>query len=43
MEAGPSHDIFQRPQADYTRALLDAVPYFDPQSRAVFRAATVGL
>jgi peptide/nickel transport system ATP-binding protein len=35
MEAGPSQAIFQRPQSDYTRALLDAVPYFDPQRRAV--------
>jgi len=35
MEAGPSQAIFQRPQSDYTRALLDAVPYFDPQRRTV--------
>jgi len=33
VEAGRSRDIFQRPQAAYTRALLDAVPYFDPQRR----------
>jgi len=31
VEAGPSRDIFQKPQRAYTRALLDAVPYFDPQ------------
>jgi peptide/nickel transport system ATP-binding protein len=31
MEAGPSQEIFQRPKADYTRTLLDAVPYFEPQ------------
>jgi peptide/nickel transport system ATP-binding protein len=35
MEAGPSQAIFQQPQTDYTRALLEAVPYFDPQRRAV--------
>ncbi len=34
VEAGPSAAIFQRPQDAYTRALLDAVPYFDPQRRA---------
>ena len=31
MEAGPSQEVFRRPQADYTRALLDAVPYFEPK------------
>jgi peptide/nickel transport system ATP-binding protein len=35
MEAGPSQEIFRRPQADYTRMLLEAVPYFDPQRRGV--------
>jgi peptide/nickel transport system ATP-binding protein len=34
MEAGPSQEIFQRPKADYTRTLLDAVPYFEPQRSA---------
>jgi peptide/nickel transport system ATP-binding protein len=34
MEAGPSQEIFQRPKADYTRTLLEAVPYFDPRRRA---------
>jgi len=34
VEAGPSQEVFQRPQAAYTRTLLDAVPYFDPQSRS---------
>ena len=33
MEAGPSQEIFRRPKAEYTRALLDAVPYFEPQGR----------
>jgi peptide/nickel transport system ATP-binding protein len=32
MEAGPSQEIFQRPKADYTRTLLNAVPYFEPRS-----------
>ncbi len=32
-EAGPSQAVFARPQAPYTRALLDAIPYFDPQRR----------
>jgi peptide/nickel transport system ATP-binding protein len=35
VEAGRSGDVFQRPQAAYTRKLLDAVPYFDPQRRRV--------
>jgi peptide/nickel transport system ATP-binding protein len=34
MEAGPSQEIFRHPKADYTRALLEAVPYFEPQRRA---------
>jgi peptide/nickel transport system ATP-binding protein len=34
MEAGPSQAIFQHPQTEYTRTLLEAVPYFDPQRRA---------
>jgi peptide/nickel transport system ATP-binding protein len=34
MEAGPSQQVFQRPQADYTRTLLEAIPYFDPRRRA---------
>ena len=38
VEAGPSRDIFQRPKAAYTRTLLDAVPYFDPQRRIRQRA-----
>jgi len=38
VEAGSSRDVFQRPQAAYTRALLDAVPYFDPQRQTVRQA-----
>jgi peptide/nickel transport system ATP-binding protein len=38
VEAGLSRDIFQRPQEAYTRALLDAVPYFDPQRRTPAQA-----
>jgi peptide/nickel transport system ATP-binding protein len=34
MEAGPSQEIFRHPKADYTRTLLEAVPYFEPQRRA---------
>ena len=30
VESGPSEQIFSRPQQDYTRALLDAVPDADP-------------
>ena len=30
VEAGASRDVFARPQAEYTRALLDAIPHFDP-------------
>lgn len=30
VEAGASAEVFARPQADYTRTLLDAVPYFEP-------------
>jgi peptide/nickel transport system ATP-binding protein len=30
VEAGPSRAVFADPQADYTRALLDAIPHFDP-------------
>ncbi len=34
VEAGPSARVFADPQADYTRALLDAVPHFEPARRA---------
>ncbi|CAN5922572.1 ABC transporter ATP-binding protein [soil metagenome] len=34
MEEGPSQEIFRNPQADYTRMLLDAVPYFEPKRQA---------
>ena len=33
VEAGPSHAVFAAPQAPYTRALLDAVPHFEPATR----------
>ena len=39
VEAGPSRAVFERPQAEYTRTLLDAIPYFDPQRRPVRAAA----
>ena len=39
VEAGPSQSIFQQPQAAYTRMLLDAVPYFDPQRTELLKTA----
>ncbi len=35
MEAGSSQEIFRQPKADYTRMLLDAVPYFEPRRRGL--------
>jgi peptide/nickel transport system ATP-binding protein len=40
VEAGPSQAVFEHPQADYTRALLDAIPHFDPHAH---RSETVAL
>ncbi len=34
VEAGPSRTVFADPQAPYTRALLDAVPHFEPATPA---------
>jgi peptide/nickel transport system ATP-binding protein len=34
MEAGPSQEIFRQPKEEYTRTLLDAVPYFEPKRLA---------
>ena len=31
MEEGPSREIFRQPKAEYTRTLLEAVPYFEPR------------
>jgi peptide/nickel transport system ATP-binding protein len=33
VEAGESAAVFDQPQAAYTRALLDAIPHFDPHAR----------
>ena len=30
VEHGPGSSVFARPQAEYTRVLLDAIPHFDP-------------
>ena len=34
LESGPSAALFERPRAEYTRALLDAIPHFDPHAAA---------
>ncbi len=34
VEAGASAAVFANPQADYTRALLDAIPHFEPACHA---------
>jgi peptide/nickel transport system ATP-binding protein len=39
VEAGRSQEVFQRPRAVYTRTLLEAVPYFDPQRAAARQTA----
>ncbi len=31
VEQGPSNELFARPQADYTRDLIAAIPHFDPK------------
>ena len=35
VEAGPSAAIFARPEAAYTRALLEAIPHFEPEAERV--------
>ena len=32
VEAGPSRTVFENPQDEYTRALLDAIPHFEPHA-----------
>jgi ABC-type glutathione transport system ATPase component len=43
VEAGPSDVVFEHPQAEYTRALLDAVPVPDPVYERRRRADRLGL
>ncbi len=33
VEAGPSAQVFANPATDYTRRLLDAIPYFEPSQK----------
>jgi len=35
VEAGPSRAVFEHPRDGYTRALLDAIPHFEPHGRSV--------
>jgi ABC-type microcin C transport system duplicated ATPase subunit YejF len=35
VEAGTSRAVFDRPQAAYTRSLLDAIPHFEPSAARV--------
>jgi peptide/nickel transport system ATP-binding protein len=33
VESGPSQQVFNAPQDEYTQALLDAIPHFDPHEK----------
>jgi ABC-type dipeptide/oligopeptide/nickel transport system ATPase component len=33
VEAGPSDSVFEQPKDEYTQALLDAIPHFEPHAR----------
>jgi peptide/nickel transport system ATP-binding protein len=41
VEAGASQAVFASPQAPYTRALLAAIPYFDPQEHRLPAEAAI--
>ena len=43
VEQGPADEVLNRPQADYTRALLAAVPSLTPRARRDFSGAPVVL
>jgi peptide/nickel transport system ATP-binding protein len=38
VEAGRSQAVFDRPAHDYTQALLDAIPHFDPDAKVLSHA-----
>ena len=42
VEAGPSAQVFATPRAEYTRALLDAIPHFDPSHPSPVRVMPAG-
>jgi peptide/nickel transport system ATP-binding protein len=42
IEAGPSRSVFEDPQDAYTRALLDAIPHFEPHGRPSEKVAVAG-
>jgi peptide/nickel transport system ATP-binding protein len=42
IEEGASRAIFEQPRDEYTRALLDAVPHFDPRGQKPEALATAG-
>ena len=35
VESGPSRAVFEHPKDEYTRALLDAIPHFEPRNASM--------